>query len=615
MSEKIYDFTSDTDFTDTAKIADGELILLDNPNNVFSETFDSDAGHIYDNTKSEFVGGKNQQKDQRNYSNASFEASYNSIINGTRGLGIMTGTPIGGASITGNKLDLTGGGKCVNYDANLNADSQQTLCIKFKATPNFTGAPPTDYPFVTICKANGDSDNIIMLRLQSSGNIQIFIQDSTGAVITNSLQGVWNNVSGVEYEFGLNVDITAGATRLFVENKVSGNCEQFGATQTGTGTRDSNISFLNVGGNYNNVQFFNGYINDLVIFDSIQNTSDYAAGDYVVPDYLYATTTDLLPEMHYTGAGALVEATSFLTTFFGSARIGLDIGQSGTFTVWNGSAWVVGSDDYTDATDPATFAANIATLPVNGETYGRFKVYYTDSNVQSSFSNLEITLTAQIYSTDDPYIISNIPIDTQSIENIVESVLKSGNDDIKRVCVIANSPYYWNGSAWVTSDYSFAQSNSVAEILANIAALNTIIGLGATFLMAYIFHSENGLTTPSIATDTITYDFWAGSPDIPFKCIVYGYCYDENGEPIEDVAISIKLNTEKVLYKTDLILFDLPVIDVTTDENGYWEAELIETINMDGAKWDFTFAYSSESKEYTRGVPESSSSNFAELPF
>lgn len=472
----------------------------------FVENFDNDTGFVYDAAKAEFTGGKVQQIDQRNYSNASFEASYNLVINGTRGLGVLTGTPINGATITGSKLDLTGG-RSVNYDANLNADSQQTLCIKFKATPNFTGAPPTDYPLITICKSNGDSDNIVMIRLQSSGQLQIFIQDSTGAVITNTLMGIWNNVSGVRYEFGLNVDITTGATRLFVENKVSGDCEQFGGTLVDTGTRDANIAFLNVGGNYNNIQFWDGYIEDLVIFDSVQNVTDYAAGEYSVPDYLYAETSVILPEMEHTLPGTIISFDAFVTIDSNTPHYTIQIGRSGIYLYWNGLAWVASDGTYAQANDALTFNTNISALNVLGEIYGQFKILFGDSNSQMNVDKLTDTVTENSgYLTTNPAILTNETFAAHDMINIVETATKPTGTELKYIIQRDGVNYYVSSGTWTTSNGTYAQSNTAAEL--NLY-LPTFLDNGNNGDIGLLIFLNTGsiLTTPILTQIVMNYNY------------------------------------------------------------------------------------------------------------
>jgi hypothetical protein len=78
----------------------------------------------------------------------------------------------------------------------------------------------------------------------------------------------------LQYEFELNWDITAGASRLFVNGK------QFGATITATGVRNSSIGLLRVGGGYDSTSPLasNFGIEKLIIFNTVQNTADYTPG-------------------------------------------------------------------------------------------------------------------------------------------------------------------------------------------------------------------------------------------------------------------------------------------------------------------------------------------------
>ena len=619
MSTKIFNFKSSIDFTDTTKIADGSLILQSDPGNDFDEDFENDTGFVYDSNKSEFSGGQNQQKDMRP-ANATFYASYTSDINGNWGNGTLTGSAVGGAAVVSERLDLAHNDiRYVDYDADLNANSTQIGCIRKKAlTPAYSGSPSSNVVFFVVNKQNGSLWNLIQLWHKTDGNIALSIYNSTGAAIYEGVLGIWSPVADTPYEIELNWDLTAGATRVFIDGT------QFGATVTATGTRDSDINLFRIGGGYAGFNNSNFYIEDVLVFSTVQHTSNYTPTDWSeIYETIYIETEVVLPEMEYTGPGTLVEATNFVTFFGGFPRLTLEIGRSGNELYWDGAQWAVSNETYAQATDPATFATNVSELPVNGEIYGQFKIYYTNSDTQASFNNLLITLTSQIYPIDDPYIISNIELNTQGIENIVEVVSKSGNDDVSRVCIINDSPYYFDGSNWVTSDYSYAQSNSAAEILSNLVSLNAIIDTGASFNMAYILHSDDGTTTPTITTDTVTYDFWAGPVTEPFQCLVYGYCYDENNDPIEDVEITITLNQEKILYNNEVTLFNLPGIEVTTDANGYWEAELIDTANMESgdieaAKWQFTFVYeydsTSTSRAFTKSVPAETTKNFADLP-
>lgn len=53
---------------------------------------------------------------------------------------------------------------------------------------------------------------------------------------------------------------------------------------------------------------------------------------------------------------------------------------------------------------------------------------------------------------------------------------------------------YWNGSTWVGSDNSLAQSNDIATALANLPALAS----SGTFKLRLVLHSDDGSTTPTV---------------------------------------------------------------------------------------------------------------------
>jgi len=300
------------------------------------------ANYTYDASKIEIDSGIAKLKDLTSIYET-FYANYNSNINGNRGLGVLTGTAVGGASIVGGKLDLTGGSKSVNYAADLNADSQQVGTIRFKYTPDYVGYPTNPSPLFTIAKANGDADNMIMVRLLTSGKIQIIITDFGGSTIIDyQYASLWDSVQGTEYEFELNYDFNTGATRLFIDGV------QWGATQTGTGTRDSNISFLNIGANYNNIQFIDGYIDDFQVFSTVQHTTDYTPTDPSTT--LYSTDSPTIYKTAGDGIANIAEFIDFSETL-GAGNEGLIRYQLSNDNInwlyWNGTIWTsAGVSDY-----------------------------------------------------------------------------------------------------------------------------------------------------------------------------------------------------------------------------------------------------------------------------
>lgn len=597
--DKIYVPTGLTYNTTLLEIVNSnlQLKLQDNPGQNFIQNFASGTGFIYDSDKAEFSGGQVQQKDQVP-ANAICGATYDEDVNlEAWSGGVVTGDAQGGAGITDQKLDLTGGvNKYVDYDATGNADSQQTGTIRFQFIPDYSGGG--SMYMVDIGQAVSSNNNRIRIY-QSSTLLFWAITNSAGAGIVSQAES-FTPVADTIYEIELNWDITAGATRMFV------NGNQLGTTHVGTGTRSSDINVLRLGKDLNgsgNPQF---YINNLIIFDTVQHTSNYTPG-YTVPNYIYAASNVTLPEMEYTEAGTLVSLDSFTTSESGSPRYTIQIGQSGNYLYWNGSAWAISDGTYNQANDATTFNANRATLPVEGEIYGQFKINFIDSNTQSAVATLTASLTAQIYPTSNPTAETTIGMDNEGLTNFLATISASGSDLVKFSLSKDSTYYYWDGSAWSVST-SYSQSNIAADILTNIASFNDS---GANTKVLLYFHSEDGSTTPSFTSLAITYDFWAGPAPSANECIVYGYCYDIKGDPLSDVSVKVEIIKNLAIYNDELIIMkDLKT--VTSDSTGYWDISLLETVNLD-AQYQFTFELENAKKRYIVDVPNQESVNFIEL--
>lgn len=569
-----YPYTTPSNYTyDTDKIevtgGVAKLKLNDLPNQVFTEDFDNDTGFTYDSDKTEFSGGQVQQKNQQP-SNSTFGASYTTDINGSFGSGTLTGSGVGSPVITGNRLDLTGNTlKYVDYDANLNADSQQTGCIRFKLTPNYSGAPTGVKGFIGISKQAGFNDNGIKIY-QSSTLIFIQIANSAAGSIVSNAES-WSPVSGTTYEIELNYDLTAGATRLFIDGV------QKGPTQTGTGTRSSDIGLLRIGSDISATQNSDFYIEDLIIFDTVQHTSNYTPG-YTVPDDLYLSDNVTLPEMEYTGAGTLQAFPTFATTEGGTPKYTLQIGRSGNYLYWNGSAWVTSDGTYSQANDATTFNANSASLAIEGEIYGQFKIHFDTSSSQSSVDQLVATLTGQTYPDDDPTIEVNETLALDELLTFVETSTKSGSDEIKHILKKGSDYYYWSGSAWAVSDGTYSQSNTATEITTNIASFTTV---NVVSQLKSFLHSNDGSTTPELDQIVITYDFGGDQQDELSYCEVYFYSRNDDGT-VNTNDVMATLSSDVVRYK-DNVLLDSTPITVTPRADGYVELVLIENVNMQGA--------------------------------
>lgn len=296
---------------------------------------------------------------------------------------------------------------------------------------------------------------------------------------------------------------------------------------------------------------------------------------FTINENHYVTTTVTTPELEYTGAGMLVSFDVFTTTEVGSPQYTLQIGRSGNYLYWSGSAWVTSNGTYAQSNDKVTFQAHVATLDVSGEVYGQFKIHFTDSNTISSISALEATLTGQEYSGSNPTVVPLVTFLTPLLISFTPTTSISGSDNVKYILTKNSYPFYWSGTAWVTSDGTYSQSNTVAEVVAHIATFiddNTTIGL------KIFLHSATGATTPKILNLVVEYTFGGEPADVIDKCSVWGYQKNDLGVP-DVTPFTIQLNSDTVKYKTNTTLRRV-VHSVTPDDVGYFEVDLIETTNM-----------------------------------
>lgn len=575
------------------------LKLINNPGQDFVENFDSGAGFIYDSDKAEFAGGQVQQKNKR-VANAIFGATYTNNVNGSWGDGVLTGIPSGGAGVSGGKLDLSFGDvRYVDYDANSNADSQQVGTIRFKITPNYSGTPSTNQYLFVISKDDLSVNNLMNVYHNSgNGYISYTLYNSAGGLAVAGALANWNPTAGVEYEFCFCFDFTTGASRVFIDGV------QKGSTIATTFTRDGDINLFRVGSNRLATFSSNFKIDDLVYYDISLFQSNYVPG-YSIEETDYLTSNVTLPEMEYTGVGTLISFDSFITSETDAPRYTLQIGRSGNYLYWNGAIWTTSDGTYSQANDLTTFAANLGTLPVFGEIYGQFKIHFTDSNIQSAVSQLTASLTAQIYPTDNPTIEPAGVLGIESLDDFAEVATKPGSNDIRYTLKKNGDYYYHDGADWVVSDGTYAQTNSITEILTNKSTFTTT---QISFKWKAFLHSGDGSETPDLTSISVTYDFFGVVDDLE-KCIVWGYNINSDCSPNSN-KIEIKPSRNVVKYKNTVVVLDEIITVIPNSNTGYWEVELLENENMDGDTFYF-FIFGSD--RLAKIVPNEQEKNIWEL--
>jgi len=214
--------------------------------------------------------------------NALSYATFTTDENLIDGGGSLTGTLNGTATVTGSRLDITGAVSAYcDFVATGNADTQQAFAIKFKYTPNYSGSAVPEQDVVLVGN-HGSLVNLIRLR-HSGAALVLHMFDQTGASLSSTSIGAFSPTALQTYEFELNIDLTTGASRLFIDGV------QLGSTVTTTGTRSSAITLWRFGDTYTGGEVSDCFIEDPVFFSTVQHTANYTAG-YTLVENRYPLT-------------------------------------------------------------------------------------------------------------------------------------------------------------------------------------------------------------------------------------------------------------------------------------------------------------------------------------
>lgn len=458
-NNKLYLYDSDHaslyEYDDTLVTFDdfyARVAFQNNPGNVFTQDFSSSSGFDYDTSLVEFIGGKVQQKDQRP-ANSVIAAKFNSSFNANWGADSinLTATQNGIPTLLDGKL-VCSGTQGIYYSDSKIGELSGDFVIKFKYTPNYTTGPATNVNLISLSQITGSTDQILLFHSPSGNNLRI-----TANGLSAEVFDVWMPEAGNEYIFEL----------ICISNQISlyVNGIKIGSTKTISPGQGSTANRLWIGAYTNVYNTANGSFDEVIVYSTAPQTITY-----VIPDNTYSEALIVLPEMEYTGVGALVSFDSFTTTETALPRWTLEIGRSGNYLYWNGSAWVNSNNTYAQATSSSDLNTNGSSLPIIGQIYGKFRLYFPSSNDLHSIDLLEVSLTAQVYSTSNPTITTKTKMKVKDLYSLIPIVSSVGN--IRFLIEWNDSAFYWNGSAWITSDGTYSQSNTYSDINNNLSLLD-----------------------------------------------------------------------------------------------------------------------------------------------
>ncbi len=404
---------------------------------------------------------------------ATFYNGFHTGANGEYGQGVLTGTPTGSVTFGTYYADFSVGTRqSISYAALANASFQQVGTVRFQVIPLYSGSPSQNQFFFSIGAAANSDHNLIEFVHTTGGVLDFLICNSSGATIATSNTVAWNPTAGTTYEFEIDIDITAGATRVFLQGI------QQGATLLGTGVRSSAITTLMLGNYVTSpiASVSNFKLTNFIVFNSVQHT--------------------------------------------------------------------------------ANFPGEIPRAP---ETQ---------------------------YSVTNPTVTVNSGVSMSNLLTFTETISTPANTGVQYILLVNGSPKYWNGSAWVLSNGTYAQSNTGTVI--NTHAPDLDLGFGATIQVMTFLSSTLGSATPSISSIVEEYEFFVPAPTLPPQCAVYTFLTDIIGQLNVDSA-TLYAELPKGTAINGYVIGPYKA-STTFDARGYAELDLVST-NGTGLKYNFSISY------------------------
>lgn len=578
---------------DKAAVAGG-LGSLDLKNKTalsFLQSFDSSTGFTFDSNLTEFAGGVMRQKDATP-ANSELAATYASSLNlSWNKVGVTTGVLQGSPTVVAGKLSCAGA-QSVTY-------SREVLAVesfKFKYTPSFTGSPSTNINILNTWNGVDDKDRFHVTISGASGAIGFGLYDSAGVNIipVGSFASAYSPVAGVEDEIEIVIDSVGdtvnGTVKLFLNGVLV-------ATNTKPSWSRGGVNTLSIslGASAASFNLCEGSFNDLITFNNAQHTVSYTPG-YTVIETIYATDSIDIPNFVYSTIGAVQLLNSVAITEVGIPHYTIE-GQ-----YWNGSAWAASDGSYLESNTLADINANIASLSVAGETIISMQVVFPDSNTQNSVDAMTVTYTGQEYNAEGSLLTNSSFVAKDMIgAGFSDVVTTPVNTAVKYTMCVNGEDKYHNGSAWVTSDGTFAQANTEAEMIAN---LDTLLSENSTIRIRIILQTTDQQVTPDIDSLTVQYDFGALDPSAPGLCQVFGFVKTIENLSIAGAVVSFKPFREDLEYREASGRVIGITVSKTTDVNGFFSANLIfssafETDALNPMQYQVTIALPNSDGTYT----------------
>lgn len=230
-----------------------------------------------------------------------------------------------------------------------------------------------------------------------------------------------------------------------------------------------------------------------------------------------------------------------------------------------------------DFTDCRVEFSDTTKAPAN---YDDFQLFKSIAIPVESFPYPEPT----DFDTAENILFTTIPfiVDEFISIDIIHEIL--ANTQLKFFITLDGQAHYHDLAAWVVSDRTLAQANTLVEMQAAIQTIPVIKGIGKIAQLASIFKSDLGYATALVELMTLEYKMSFKSGDVTF-CNVFGTIIDNAGRPVEGATIRVQ-SVDKFFDN----VFIGPSAKAITNSQGKFSISIPETVTDDTAV-DITIEY------------------------
>jgi hypothetical protein len=606
MTSTTYEFNTPANYTlNNTRIESGmgQLDLVTNPGLTFTNNIDDDAGFAYDAGLAEFSAGTVRAVDKTPTDSilgntftsgaAAKDASWGVIAD-------LTGALRGSPTFSSDEMACTGDQGVRYSDALIGALPRGS--VEFKYTPNYTTSPPANVNMFSL-HGTGTPGRLTLTHSPSGDTLRVWAYNSAGSAVVNvsPIGPAFTPTAGQTYHFRFDWDENNGSNSVF---NVYIDDVLHGTITAASFTRGTAAVNCDLGSSASVYQRAEASFEDLVLYDVIVASK---AADPLTETRCQESEI-VGPDFIYGGIGAIASLDDAAISEAGNPRYTVE-GQ-----YWNGSAWAASNGTYLQANDSATLAANLPSLDVYGESAISWSAVFPDTNTLPSLDVFSLDYTGESLPQNGT-IETNSAFITNSITAFSATSTIPAGTVLKFYAIVGlDTPMYWDGSAWVVSNKTEAQTNDEATFNANI---NTLVSDNVEVQLG-VFLDRGALeVSPTIDQAVFTHGFGALQPAPPLKCHVFMYVIDLECNPLEGVSVTMKLTRGRVPYAEAADYVVLGEITKQTDNEGFVAFNLIRSSEYEDMNNSLQYVVSFTkngvvSDERLFDVPDTNSVNITE---